>query len=96
MVSYSMDTFPILHVSYDEASGKKILEEDIDVEEFIAVKGYKAKGKRVTTSKVKEFRWLEPRPEPEPEPEEEQPETDLNTVDEEREGFAEGTQTSLF
>ena len=71
-------------------------EEDIDVEEFIAVKGYKAKGKRVTTSKVKEFRWLEPRPEPEPEPEEEQPETDLNTVDEEREGFAEGTQTSLF
>ena len=96
MVSYSMDTFPILHVSYDEASGKKILEEDIDVEEFIAVKGYKAKGKRVTTSKVKEFRWLEPRPEPEPEPEEEQPETDLNTVDQEREGFAEGTQTSLF
>ena len=96
MVSYSMDTYPILHVSYDEASGKKILEEDIDVEEFIDVKCYKAKGKRVTTSKVKEFRWLEPRPEPEPEPEEEQPETDLNTVDEEREGFAEGMQTTLF
>ena len=95
-------------MNQEEPEKKDILEEiteqdykygfvsDIDVEEFIAVKGYKAKGKRVTTSKVKEFRWLEPRPEPEPEPEEEQPEPDLNTVDEEREGFAEGTQTSLF
>lgn len=96
LVSYSMDTYPRLHVSYDEASGKKILEEDIDVDEFIAVKGYKAKGKRVTTSKVKEFSWLEPRPEPEPEPEEEETAETMNEVEEEREGFAEGTQTSLF
>ena len=98
LISYSMDTFPRLHVSYDEASGKKILEEDIDVSEFIAVKGYKAKGKRVTTSKVKEFVWLEPlpEPEPEPEPEDEEPEVISNEVDEEREGFAEGIQTSLF
>ena len=96
LVSYSMDTFPHLHVSYDEASGKKILEEDINVDEFIAVKGYKAKGKRITTSKVKEFTWLEPDPEPEPEPITEEPTDELNEVEEEREGFAEGTQTSLF
>ena len=98
LISYSMDTFPRLHVSYDETSGKKILEEDIDVSEFIAVKGYKAKGKRVTTSKVKKFVWLEPlpEPEPEPEPEDEEPEVISNEVDEEREGFAEGMQTSLF
>ena len=96
LVSYSLDTYPNLHVSYDEASGKKILEEDINVDEFIAVKGYKAKGKRVTTSMVKEFNWLEPGAEPEPEPEEEPTAEELNEVEEEREGFAEGTQTSLF
>ena len=96
MVMYSMDTYPRLHVSYDEASGKKILEEDVNVDEFIGVKGYKAKGKRLTTNKVKEFHWLEPAPEPEPEPEEEVAAEDLNEVDSEREGFAEGIQTSLF
>ena len=96
LVSYSLDTYPNLHVSYDEASGKKILEENINVDEFIAVKGYKAKGKRVTTSMVKEFKWLEPGAEPEPEPEEEPTAEELNEVEEEREGFAEGTQTSLF
>ena len=96
LVSYSLDTYPNLHVSYDEASGKKILEEDINVDEFIAVKGYKAKGKRVTTSMVKEFKWLEPGAEPEPEPEEEPTAEELNEVEEECEGFAEGTQTSLF
>ena len=96
LVSYSLDTYPNLHVSYDEVSGKKILEEDINVDEFIAVKGYKAKGKRVTTSMVKEFKWLEPGAEPEPEPEEEPTAEELNEVEEEREGFAEGTQTSLF
>jgi topoisomerase-4 subunit A len=96
LVSYSLDTYPNLHVSYDEASGKKILEEDINVDEFIAVKGYKAKGKRVTTSKVKAFTWLEPGAEPEPNPDDETEEDGLNDVDEGREGFAEGTQTSLF
>ncbi len=95
LIDYTMDTFPHLKVLYDENSGKKILEEEINVADFIAVKGYKAKGKRITTSEVKQFLWLEPEPEPEPQedPEEEasaEPEAD------EREGFAEGTQTELF
>lgn len=95
LINYTMDTFPHLKVLYDENSGKKILEEEINVADFIAVKGYKAKGKRITTSEVKQFLWLEPDPEPEPQedPEEEalaEPEAD------EREGFAEGTQTELF
>ena len=95
LIDYTMDTFPHLKVLYDENSGKKILEEEINVADFIAVKGYKAKGKRITTSEVKQFLWLEPDPEPEPQedPEEEalaEPEAD------EREGFAEGTQTELF
>ena len=95
LVLYSMDTFPHLQVNYDESSGKKILVEEINVDEFIAVKGYKAKGKRVTTSEVKEFVWLASDPEPEPDPESD----DVVDVDDEineREAFAEGTQTELF
>ena len=95
LIDYSMDTLPHLKVLYDEHSGKKILEEEIDVSEFIAVKGYKAKGKRITTNEVKQFIWLEPGPEPEHEDEEEEPIADVEQTDD-REGFAEGTQTELF
>lgn len=94
LIDYKLDTFPHLHVLYDEKSGKKILEEDINVDEFIAVKGYKAKGKRITTAEVKEFVWLDPEPEPVYDPGEESDEEVAE--DEDREGYAEGTQTELF
>ena len=41
---------------------------EIDAEEFIAVKGFKAKGKRVTTLAVDDVKELEPTRFPEPEP----------------------------
>ena len=95
LVDYTMDTFPHLKVLYDENSGKKILEEEIAVTDFVAVKGYKAKGKRITTSQVKQLLWLEPDPEPEPIPDpDDEPEAESEADD--REGFAEGTQTELF
>ena len=96
LVDYTMDTFPRLKVLYDENSGKKILEEEIEVSDFIATKGYKAKGKRITTSDVKQLLWLDPGPEPEygSEPEEDTRENDGQIN--EMEGFAEGTQTELF
>ena len=54
------DTFyPRLLVTYggnDEFRGS----EEIDVEQFIAVKGYKAKGKRLTTWQVVSIEELEP------------------------------------
>ena len=40
--------------------------EEIDVEQFIAVKGYKAKGKRLTTYQVADITELEPARQPEP------------------------------
>ena len=43
---------------------------EIDAEEFIAVKGFKAKGKRVTTFDVLDVKELEPTRFPEPEKEE--------------------------
>lgn len=95
MLTYSMDTYPRLEMVYDEKSGKKVESEIVEVYDFIAVKGYKAKGKRLTTAEVKEFRWLDPLPEPEYEDEDEadnQPTSDDN----DRMGYAEGTQSELF
>ena len=51
--------YPRIQVTYggvDEFRGK----EEIDVEQFIAVKGYKAKGKRLTTYQIGSITELEP------------------------------------
>ena len=40
---------------------------EIDIEEFIAVKGFRAKGKRITTCHIESIEQLEPRRMPEPE-----------------------------
>ena len=42
---------------------------DIEIEEFVGIKGYKAKGKRIATWQVAEVEELEPTRQPEPEPE---------------------------
>ena len=95
MLTYSMDTYPRLEMTYDEKSGKKVESEIVDIYDFIAVKGFKAKGKRLTTAEVKEFRWLDPLPEPEYEDEDES-ESQPSTDDNDRMGYAEGTQSELF
>ena len=107
MVTYALDTFPRLEVFYDESSNKKIESEIIEVTDFIAVKGFKAKGKRITTAAVKEFKWLEPLPEPEEDGSAHVPvgiDEDGNAhvpvgIDDNADdhmGFAEGIQTELF
>ena len=51
--------YPRIQITYggaDEFRGK----EEIDVEQFIAVKGYKAKGKRLTTNQIESIIELEP------------------------------------
>lgn len=60
---------------------------EIDAEEFIAVKSFKAKGKRISTYKIDSITELEPTrfpPEPEPEPEPELPENESASEDDER------------
>ena len=94
LVTYALDTFPRLELVYNENSGKKIESEIFEITDFIAVKGYKAKGKRLATVEVKEFNWLNPLPEPEEE--EENEEEGTTDIPEDREGFAEGVQTALF
>jgi topoisomerase-4 subunit A len=53
--------------------------EEIDAEQFIAVKGYKAKGKRLTTWEIESITELEPTRFPEP------PESPENLEDQEEE-----------
>ncbi len=97
LVTLSFDTYPVLTVHYAADSGRKVSEETIDVEEFIAVKGIAAKGKRVATVKVDSFQWQEPRPEPEYIEEDEEASSEEQAADvDDNMGYAEGEQTTLF
>ena len=96
IVTYSINTFPRLELLYDKSANKKIESEILEVSDFIAVKGYKAKGKRITTVPVKQFIWLDPLPEPQEEPDQGDDPEEQSPSDQERIQFAEGTQTSLF
>jgi len=51
--------FPLIRVTYGGADGFRD-PEDIDVEEFITVKGFKAKGKRLTTYQIESIIELPP------------------------------------
>ncbi len=60
--------YPLIRVSYggaDEFRGP----EDIDAEQFVAVKGFKAKGKRLSTFQIESIEELQPVRQPEPEEE---------------------------
>ena len=76
LVLLTDQVYPLIRVSYGGKDGYRP-QEDIDAEQFIAVKGYKAKGKRITTYEIESITELEPVRLPEP-PEEadndEQPE----------------------
>lgn len=97
LITYALDTYPRLELVYPEDTAKKITSEIFEIDEFIGVKGYKAKGKRLSTFEVKEFNWLNPLPEPEPEPEAEaENPTSTNEDPDDRMGYAEGTQQTLF
>ena len=66
--------YPRIQVTYggaDEYRGS----EEIDVEQFVGVKGYKAKGKRLTTWQLESVVELEPTRFPEPPAEPEEPES---------------------
>ncbi len=97
LISVSFDCYPRLEVLYNPDSGKKISSEIIDVEDFIAVKSFKARGKRVTTFAVDQFNWLQPlKPDPESAESPDDPEPSSSETPDDRLGFAEGTQTQLF
>ncbi|MBP5360747.1 MAG: DNA gyrase/topoisomerase IV subunit A [Bacteroidaceae bacterium] len=66
MLLLSSEVYPLIKVTYGGGSSfREPLE--IEVEEFIAVKGVKARGKRLTNYEVATIEELEPKRKPEPE-----------------------------
>ncbi|MBD5203439.1 MAG: DNA gyrase/topoisomerase IV subunit A [Bacteroidales bacterium] len=79
--------FPRLELTYGGNDATRPATE-IDAEEFISVKSFKAKGKRLTTFELENIKELPPLrfpPEPEPEPEPEVSENQEETIEEESE-----------
>ncbi|MGE5424697.1 MAG: hypothetical protein ACM3N9_04990, partial [Syntrophothermus sp.] len=67
------DKYPMIRILFDMKHKLRGTEsEDINVHEFIGLKGVKAKGKRLTIYPVKKIEWMEPlqvdEPETPPEP----------------------------
>jgi len=91
MLSYSLDFRPQIKVIFDNTDVKKPSDDEIiDVEEFIGVKGEKAKGKRITIKATKKIGFIEPLPyeeavseqlEDTPEPQKDIPEQSSDTAE---------------
>ena len=70
----SVDELPRLLLSYKVSdAGNSFPDDEVNVEEFIGIKSYKAKGKRLSTREIDTWQFLEPY-EPEPKEEAEDPE----------------------
>ena len=62
ILNFSINHFPVIKVIFDESTNKKVLEETINIHEFIGIKSYKAKGKRISTFEIKSIKMLKPLP----------------------------------
>ena len=80
----STDDLPRLLLSYKVSdAGNSFPDDEVNVEEFIGIKSYKAKGKRLSTREIDRWEFLEPfQPEPSDD-ETEEPEGGKESVEEE-------------
>ena len=63
LLAFSMDYLPVLKAKFDEKANGKIIDDlSVEAAEFIAVKSYKAKGKRLSTYTIKSVSFLDPLP----------------------------------
>ena len=63
LIAVSFDHLPQIEVEFDNSERKKPLENEvINIEEFISVKGFKAKGKRVSLHDIKKIKLVDPLP----------------------------------
>ena len=81
----SVDDMPRLKLSYKVSdAGNSFPDDEINVEEFIGIKSYKAKGKRLSTREIDTWEFLEPfQPEPSEEETEEPEAPEVSGVAEE-------------
>ncbi len=83
LITLSVARYPQLKVNLVTGGRKQKTDEEINVDEFIGVKGYKAKGKRLSASEVESVEWLEPLT-PDPSEEESTHMTDETAEDDEK------------
>lgn len=81
LVLLTGQVYPRIQITFGDADAFRDPLE-IDVEQFISVKGFKAKGKRLTTFAVEKIEELEPTRFPEPEDEPDEGETDSEVEEE--------------
>ncbi|HSG67327.1 MAG TPA: DNA gyrase/topoisomerase IV subunit A [Bacteroidales bacterium] len=63
LLAFSLDYLPLLEVTFDDkANGKEIDSMKLETADFIAVKSFKARGKRLSNHAVKKVTFLEPIP----------------------------------
>ena len=63
LLAYSLDYLPVLEVKFDEkANGRPIEDMILKTADFVGLKSFKAKGKRLSTNTIKSVRFLEPLP----------------------------------
>jgi len=61
LMAISLEDFPIVELIFDAKKNEREIEnQEINVAEFIAIKSFKAKGKRLTTHHLKTLNLLEP------------------------------------
>ncbi|MBK9798731.1 MAG: DNA gyrase/topoisomerase IV subunit A [Bacteroidetes bacterium] len=77
----STDLLPVCEIKFYKNKGKDIANESINLSEFIAVKGLKAKGNRLSQYKIKEINLADPIPIPEEPKEEEKAAFDLERME---------------
>ncbi|MFZ4706986.1 MAG: DNA gyrase/topoisomerase IV subunit A [Bacteroidales bacterium] len=100
LVRVTTDYLPLLLIRFDEKLNKKPMEdEEVNVQEFIDVKSYRAKGKRLSNYAIKHVDLLEPLPYDEPEvelvvEEQEQEDPQESIEQDNREEVSEETQLS--
>jgi topoisomerase-4 subunit A len=62
LVEFSLDYLPRVEMELKSGKNNEIEFEIVPAADFIAVKSYKAKGKRLTTKEVKKIKFIEPLP----------------------------------
>ena len=69
LVLFSLDKKPRLEVELKTKNGLEVVSEIILAAEFIGVKSFRAKGKRISNKEIKKVKWLSPLPDDTPQPE---------------------------
>jgi topoisomerase-4 subunit A len=62
LVELSLDWLPVIRLQFQEKNGRVREPEEINVAEFIGVKSFRAKGRRLSEHPVGSVEWLEPLP----------------------------------